>query len=1144
MASQLCRILVLIAVSCFCCPPSPGQTPVSADVQVGHDYWTFNEGAPAEVQCLAQTNDGFLWLGSTSGLFRFDGVRFESFDSPSGDRLLSTNLFTLFAPPSGGLWVGYATGGLSFLNKGRLTNYANDTGSVYGFAQDREGIVWAATGSGLWRFDHLNWQHIGIEWNAPTGSVTRVGFDRKGILWALAGNMGTPFDLIYLLPGARRFKMTERNLSVDGFLLDADRVVMTNPAAVPMSDSREGVDERLSAYPVLTKDSQQFFDRNNSLWISYNNKPIVRRLPKERLHVDLNAPPPTGSDTYDIYPYDMAQLVDREGDIWYGDTKGIHRFSYSPLHRQQLPKEAAEDEEFAVAADDNGAVWISSRTDIPKAHLFYVSGGKVQSRVQPVTTSFAYHAPDNTLWFSGKDCLWHLVGHNFMRVNLSPEDASQFFFLQSITQDEQGGIWVSFGRHGLYRFANGIWTRNGGRGDLPKTGIPVSEFTDTLGRVWVGYLKNQLAVLDGDQVHVFGTKDGLQVGNILAIQGRGAEIWIGGELGLEQFDQGRFHSIAAMDGEWLRGISGIVETANGDLWLNTISGIFHIRKEEVSAALRDSNHRVKGEHFGRRDGLPGIAAQLRPLPTAIEATDGRLWFTLRNGVVWLDPATYYEKRAVPPPITIQSVVADDKFYTFDDRLSLPAHTSSVQISYAAVSLSNPEAIRFRYKLQETDKDWHEAAAASPVTYRNLPPGSYHFSVEASDTNGVWSGAPANMAFTILPAFYQTIWFRGLCILAFLMLLWAGYQMRVQQLQEQEKKFRDAVETMPALAFVADAKGSRTFLNRGWLEYTGLSSEHASGSGWQMAIHPDDLKRVTEQWRESQTTGEPLDYEARLRRGSDGVYRWFQTRAQPLRDTRGKIVKWCAVATDVQDRKHAEQLQADLAHTNRISMLGELAASISHELKQPISAAVMDAQASLRWLNRDQPDLDQARRATAAIVKDGVRAVDIIDRLRSLYKKAPPRREPVDVEEIIGEMILLLRSEASGHAVSIRTDFVANLPEITADRVQLQQVLMNLMLNGIEAMKEAGGTLTIMTRRDQNGHVLITVSDTGVGLPSGKAEEIFNAFFTTKSQGSGMGLAISRSIVESHGGLLWATSGEAHGTTFHFTLPFTALVPSP
>ena len=252
------------------------------------------------------------------------------------------------------------------------------------------------------------------------------------------------------------------------------------------------------------------------------------------------------------------------------------------------------------------------------------------------------------------------------------------------------------------------------------------------------------------------------------------------------------------------------------------------------------------------------------------------------------------------------------------------------------------------------------------------------------------------------------------------------------------------------------------------------------------------------------------------------------------------MKWYGAATDIEDRKRAEQLQADLAHTNRVSMLGELAASISHELKQPISATVMDAQASLRWLSRDQPDLDQARRATAAIVKDGRLAADIIDRLRSLYKKTPPQRESVHLNEIIGEMVLLLRSEANEYAVSIRMDLAADLPKITADRVQLQQVLMNLMLNGIDAMKNVEGRreLAISSQRAEDGQLQVSVSDTGVGLPPQQENQIFDAFFTTKPHGTGMGLRISRAIIESHGGRLWAAANSPRGATFYFTLPLT------
>lgn len=369
-------------------------------------------------------------------------------------------------------------------------------------------------------------------------------------------------------------------------------------------------------------------------------------------------------------------------------------------------------------------------------------------------------------------------------MNLPPEMLGQSEFLQSIAEDQQGGIWVSFGRRSLYRLADGKWTPYGGRNDLPRTGRVMVLFTDSLGRVWFGNANGMLALLDGDRVRLFRPGDDLQVGDITAIYGRGPRIWIGGEFGLEQFDQGRFHKISALDDQWLHGISGIVETPAGDLWLNAISGIFHIRNSEIAQALKDSAYRVKGEHFGRREGLPGIPSQVHPLPTAIEGSDGRLWFTLRNGVVWLDPSAYSEKRTAPPPITIQSVYADDRAYAPDSLLSLPAHTSSVQIGYTAVSLSDPEAIRFRYQLQEIDNGWHEVTAATPVTYRNLAPGSYHFSVEASDTNGVWSSEPASMAFTVLPAFYQTVSFRSLCVILFLAMLAGLHQLRLRELARQ------------------------------------------------------------------------------------------------------------------------------------------------------------------------------------------------------------------------------------------------------------------------------------------------------------------------------------------------------------------------
>ena len=358
------------------------------------------------------------------------------------------------------------------------------------------------------------------------------------------------------------------------------------------------------------------------------------------------------------------------------------------------------------------------------------------------------------------------------------------------------------------------------------------------------------------------------------------------------------------------------------------------------------------------------------------------------------------------------------------------------------------------------------------------------------------------------------------------------------LQKSEDRLRLAIDTIPALVWSARPDGSVDFVNQRWEEYTGLSLEEGLGWKWGETVHPDDIERFVREWRTSVASGEPMRTEVRVR-AVDCEYRWFLVRNVPLRDEIGNIVKWYGSSTDIEDRKRAEQLQADLAHINRVTTMGELAASLAHEIKQPIAATVTNASTCLRWLDRDQPDLDEVREAAIRIVEDGKRAGDIIDRLRSLYKKSPPQRELVEVNEIVHEMVALLRGEANRYRVSIPTDLAVDLPRIAADRVQLQQVLMNLMLNGIEAMKETGGVLTVKSQLDQDGRLIISVSDTGVGLPAENADEIFSAFFTTKPQGSGMGLAISRSIVESHGGRLWAMTNSGRGATFHFTLPTAA-----
>jgi PAS domain S-box-containing protein len=369
-------------------------------------------------------------------------------------------------------------------------------------------------------------------------------------------------------------------------------------------------------------------------------------------------------------------------------------------------------------------------------------------------------------------------------------------------------------------------------------------------------------------------------------------------------------------------------------------------------------------------------------------------------------------------------------------------------------------------------------------------------------------------------------------------------------RRSEKELRDVVNAVPAFVWSTLPDGAVDFVNERWQEQTGIPPEGALGWNWEAVVHPEDRAGFVEHWRKAVKSGQAMEHEVRVQRAT-GEYRWLFVRNVPLRDKKGNIVKWYGTSFDIEDRKRAEeererlrQLQADLAHVNRVSTLGELTASIAHELKQPIAAAITNAKTSLRWLAREEPDLQEAREAILRAVNDNTRGAEIIDRLRSFYKKgSPPEQEWVDVNELACEMIGLLRSEAARFSISMSTELIADLPKAKADRVQLQQVFMNLMLNAIEAMKDTSGELTIKSERNDDGQLLISIRDTGVGLPPEKIDQIFSAFYTTKAQGTGMGLAISRTIIESHGGRLWANGNTGAGATFQFTLPCEAALSS-
>jgi PAS domain S-box-containing protein len=380
--------------------------------------------------------------------------------------------------------------------------------------------------------------------------------------------------------------------------------------------------------------------------------------------------------------------------------------------------------------------------------------------------------------------------------------------------------------------------------------------------------------------------------------------------------------------------------------------------------------------------------------------------------------------------------------------------------------------------------------------------------------------------------------------------WYGFSIDIDEgkkaedaLRESEQSLRSAIDGIAGLVAVMAANGELETVNRQIIEYFGRSLEELKdwGSSTNDAVHPDDLPRIVELFKRSMTAGIPFNYELRLRR-FDGEYRWFENRIVPIRGDSGRIIRWYALLVDIEERRRAlaqlEQMQSDFAHMNRVSMMGELAASLSHEITQPIASARNNARAARNFLDKQPPDFGEVREALSCVVGDTDRAGNIIDRIRDHIKKAPPRKAQFDLNEAINEVIILGRGAVIKNGVSVQTRLSKELFPIHGDRVQLQQVVLNLLLNAVEAMgsvEAAPRELLISTEQDHKG-VLVAVRDSGPGIHPEHLERVFKSFYTTKPRGTGMGLSICRSIVDAHGGLLWAEANEPRGTIFQFTLP--------
>lgn len=1141
---------------------------------------------------MAMSPEGYLVISTFGGMAEFDGVRFSAFGDSTSPARPDTGVVNFHLDRSDQYWLStykglarVADGQWTWFDEsdGWIGNYvrsfaerengdlllttfddrifefaggpatavrrftelpppAEASAGAYIGGVDEAGRWWVAQPGFIGRWDGSGWTSM-----VEVSPTMRVGLchARDGGIWLRVGG-----ELRKYVRGreVERRQLPDRTSGTWSMFEDSDanvwlcgynggvwRISSKGDATQWTTDSSEDAGKSGGG---LLSDSIRFGleDHEGNIWIGTSGGGLTRFKKRRFQSVGIEHGLPRVTVT--------SSCPEPDGSVLIG-TYGAGLFRWSPeeaatLEQVELPMLNAPSELYmqSVLQDRSGRIWIGTF-----AHGLWVLDHDGSGWINPTSTGgdniiALFEDSYGRMWISGGD-------------SIAVFDGEQFHAFQSDAEVDLANV---------FHFAE-RWHGSPSR----ESRFEESRHTD----IWMTNGDAVLRLENGQFVRVCDNANNpLRDINTLAAD-RNGSMWIAGRRGLMRWRNGEISLLRGP--EALQWVTGMIEDDHAHYWIATRQGIVRVERDHLHAVADRSQTLTQYQLLDRSDGLPTLDFARRRQPIVFEDDRGRLWFTTINGVVMTDPAAF-RLNDKPPVMHIESLSyvisdsqarrdVDERFVSGKDSMqlkralnepiALPVGSRRIEIQYTALSFAASEKVRFQIMLEETDADWHNVGDRRTAYYDNLVPGNYTFRVRAANNDGVWNEDGASVAFTIAPFFWETAWFRTSIALAATALVaggawWVTHSRHVRRRRTREQ-FRLIVEASPNSLILVDPTSRIHIVNDETVRTFGYAREELIGRSIDILV-PERFRKGHAHHRSAymrHPTAQAIGARRELfGRRKDGSEVPVEIGLNPIEGPDGRMI--LATIVDVSARRAAERETArqrtELAHLSRVTMLGELSASLAHELNQPLTAILTNAQAAQRFLGRERqggPDVAEVREILGEIVEDDTRASEVIRRMRALFRKSELDLVSLDLYVLVTDVVRLVHADAVLRHVQVTLEGAPDLPAIRGDKVQLQQVLLNLLLNAFDATERiaaADRRVSIHLDVAEQGCVQVTISDNGPGLTSDQLDRIFEPFYTTKREGLGMGLSISKSIVNAHGGELRAEKGVTCGATFTILLP--------